>query len=141
MSSSAMRDVLCRSTMSAPYGARKSWRQCVGFRPRCARRSVGCQYAIHVLTVARAAQRGDGRRSPQLACDAGKRAELLLATRAFRKQQQRNDIDGLSIDGIVFDRLLEADEHAERSLGLRKSCVRYRHAAADAGRSELLALV
>src|SRR5580704_14304061 len=109
---------------------------------RCARRSVGCQYAIHVHSVARATQRGRDRRSPQLACDTRQRTELLLlAARAFGKQQQRNDIDGLSIDGIVIDRLLETGEQAERRQNVLKPRVRYRHAAADAGRSELLALV
>ena len=109
--------------------------------PRWARRSVGCQYAIHVHTVARATQRGRHRRSPQLARDTCQRAKLLLAACAFRKQQQRNDIDGFAIDGVVIDRLLEASEQAERRFGLLKSRVRYRHAAADSGRSELLALV
>src|SRR5580698_3900898 len=107
---------------------------------RCARRSVGCQYAIHVHTVARAPKRGRDRRSPQLARDTRQRAELLLAARAFRKQQQRNDIDGFAIDGIVIDRLLEANEQAERRQNLLKSCVRYRYPAADAGRSQRLAL-
>src|SRR5580698_6608217 len=108
---------------------------------RCARRSVGCQYAIHVHTVARAPKRGRDRRSPQLACDTRQRAELLLAARAFRKQQQSNDIDGLAIDGIVVDRLLEASEQTERGLDLLKSRVWDRHAAADAGRSQILAFV
>src|ERR1700686_3391587 len=140
MSSSAMRDVLCRSAMSAQYGPRKSCRQCVGFRAGCACRSVGCQYAIDVHVVARATKRGRDRRIPQLAGDTRQRAELLLAAGAFRKQQQKNDIDRFPVNGVVIDRLLEASEQAERSLGLLKSRMRYGHAAADAGGSERLAL-
>src|SRR5580700_269011 len=110
MSSSAMRDVLCRSAHERPIWAVLERTAMCWISRRCARRSVGCQYAIHVRAVARATQRGRDRRIPQLACDTRQRAELLLAAGAFRKQQQRNDIDGLAIDGVVVDRFLEASE-------------------------------
>src|SRR6202030_318706 len=60
------------------WGVQKLTAMCRMSR-RCACRSVRCQYAIHVHTVARATERGRDRRSPQLACDTRQRAELLLA--------------------------------------------------------------
>src|SRR4029077_7598912 len=45
------------------------------------------------------------------------------------------------IHRIEFDRLLETNKHPERLLQGMKARMRYRYAAAHAGRSELLALL
>ena len=58
----------------------------------------------------------------------------------FRQQQQKNDIDRLTIDSIEVERLAQAHQNAERLLHLLEPRMRYRRAAAHSGRAELLAL-
>ena len=58
----------------------------------------------------------------------------------MREQEQKDDVDGLSIDGIEGDWFAQPDKHSNRFADLVKSGVRQRDAAAHAGRSQFFPL-
>src|ERR1044072_497913 len=71
--------------------------------------------------------------------DAGERLQVIGA-RAFRGEQQANQIDRLAVERLEIDPALEAGEQADQLLELRQLAVRNRNAVADPGAAELLAL-
>ena len=53
--------------------------------------------------------------------DAGERLEMVGAG-AFRREQKENDVDGLAVEGLEIDRLLEAGDKPEQTVEIRPAC-------------------
>jgi ribose 1,5-bisphosphokinase PhnN len=70
----------------------------------------------------------------------GRERIQLIAGRSNRKKQQENDVDGITVNRIVINRLAQTDQTTKRLLQVLHAGMRYRNAAADAGASQLLAL-
>src|SRR5262245_54110914 len=75
----------------------------------------------------------------QLACRGRKHAQLAPFV-AGGKQQQKDEIDGLLIDCLEFDRFAGAREDADRPRDLWHPCMRNGNARAGSRGAELLAL-
>ncbi len=64
----------------------------------------------------------------------------MIGAGAFRRQQQKHQIDRLAVERLEIDRPLQPREQAEHLAELGQLAVRDGDAIADAGRAELLAL-
>jgi len=62
----------------------------------------------------------------------------MVGARAFRRQQQKHQIDGLAIHRFEIDRALEPREQSKQFSSLGNFAVRNGDAIADGGRSEFL---
>src|ERR1700710_1844503 len=68
-----------------------------------------------------------------------KRTQLPIFCRR-RQQQQKNQVDRLSVDCIELNRLGPPHQQAERSMQFRQSCMLNGYATTYSGRSEVFAL-
>ena len=57
-----------------------------------------------------------------------------------RQQEQKDEVNGLIVDGFEVDGVTETDDDPERRRDVFEPRMRERHAIADAGRAKLLAL-
>ena len=97
------------------------------------------QHRVDRVGIARVAQTTRDFRIPQQAGDPRQRFQMVRACR-FRREQQKYQIYGLSIQRFEIDGTIETREQPEQAAELRQFPMWNRDAVADTRRSQLLAL-